>query len=99
MKVGTWHYGTHEDVMAAAEIANRAARERAARKGTCYKAVKIDECKKGEDGRWTCRANSANHPGSCLHSPAGFVGEDPVVKDFQENPQEGPDIDAGPDPD
>jgi hypothetical protein len=88
--VGTVHYGTHEDVMAAAEIANQAARDRANRKGTCYTPARIAECTKGSDNRWTCSAVSANHPGSC------FVGDAPIsnggeVPRFSDNPEEGED--------
>lgn len=73
--MGRIHSGVHEDVMAAAEIANQAARERARKKGTCYRPVKISKCVKRPDGKWRCTATSANHDGSCsksgyAHKPA-----------------------------
>jgi len=96
--MGTIHIGTHEDVMAAAEIANQAAAARASRKGTCYTPAIIAECKKdAATGKWTCTAVSANHRGSCLLSgtPTNALaagGDKLAVDAFSPNPDEGPDV-------
>ena len=62
---GEIHEGTSQYKDVAIERANKAAKEAAKDKNTCWKPAVASKCKKDADGYWTCYASSANHQGSC----------------------------------
>ncbi len=62
---GEIHEGYSSSKPQAVENANKAARDAARDKKTCWEPAKMSECKKDADGYWTCYAESANHQGSC----------------------------------
>lgn len=62
---GEVHEGYSTDKAAAVSAANKAAREAAKEKGTCWRPAKLNKCTKDADGYWTCYSESANHRGSC----------------------------------
>lgn len=62
---GEIHEGTARFKDDAIDKANRAAREAARDKKTCWEPAVASKCKKDDDGYWTCYASSANHQGSC----------------------------------
>lgn len=62
---GTYHYATRATQEEAMKAATAEARSRAARKRTCYRpAWTVNDCT-AVPGGVRCRAESANHHGSC----------------------------------
>jgi len=62
---GEIHYGNGLSRESACENAERRARRAALSKNTCYEQCEVRDCKKEDDGSFTCKADSANHRGSC----------------------------------
>jgi hypothetical protein len=65
---GTVHWGYASTAQEAADIANKAANERAKSKKTCVTTKAIvgtETCRVGGPKGWECYAVSANHKGSC----------------------------------
>ena len=62
---GEKHSGNGPTKEIAARNAETRAEAAAKKKKTCITEAKLEDCKKEEDGTWTCYAYSANHPGSC----------------------------------
>ena len=63
--LGTEHYASHENAEMACYLANKAAGDRASRKGTCITTIAKPENCTFADGLYTVYAISANHKGSC----------------------------------
>ncbi|AKQ70094.1 hypothetical protein A176_007006 [Myxococcus hansupus] len=62
---GEHHYGNGPTRESACDAAERRAERRAARLKTCYEACNVNNCKKLDDGSFTCESISSNHQGSC----------------------------------
>lgn len=63
---GEIHYGSSSlSKESACENAERRARLAAESKRTCYEQCDVRRCNKDKDGEFVCRAESANHSGSC----------------------------------
>lgn len=63
---GEIHYGSSSlGKEAACENAERRAKRAAESKRTCYEQCDVRRCNKDKDGEFVCRAESANHAGSC----------------------------------